>query len=179
MTGTEKFSGLSQAVGANLAARRQELGKSLRATAAEAEVSPSHLSDIEKGRSQVSIPVLLRLVQALDLTISDLLPRIGGNQAALGSIAYLDAPVSPISHPELELAIEHRRIAADETAEIANPTLGDLLIHVLDGDVSVTADGVTHLLSSGDTMDSERLPNARLTAHSPASILIVNGAEQS
>ena len=87
MTGTQQFSGLSQAVGANLAARRQELGKSLRATAVDAEVSPSHLSDIEKGQSQVSIPVLLRLVRALDLTISDLLPRIGGNQATVGSIA--------------------------------------------------------------------------------------------
>lgn len=176
MSESERFSGLSQAIGSNLAERRMELGKSLRATAADAEMSSSHLSDIEKGRSQVSLPVLLRLVRALDLTVGELLPRIGGNQSTLGSINYLDAPVSPLSHPDLELSIEHRNLAADETATIENPSLTDLFIHVLDGEVSIEAAQQEHVLGTGDSLDSQRLPEVELTAIRDTRILLTIGA---
>ncbi len=179
MSENQRFSGLSEAIGANLAERRMELGKSLRATAADADVSPSHLSDIEKGRSQVSLPVLLRLVQALDLTVGELLPRIGGNQSTLGSINYLDDPISPLSHPDLELSIEHRNLAADETVSIENPLLTDLFLHVLDGEVAVTAAHDQHVLGTGDSLDSERLPSVELTATQPTKILLTIGSHSS
>lgn len=176
MSENERFSGLSEAIGANLAARRLELGKSLRSTAVDAAVSPSHLSDIEKGRSQVSLPVLLRLVRALDLTVSELLPRIGGNQTAQGSINYLDDPVSQISHRELDLTIEHRNLDVDETVEVLNPAHADLFIHVLEGEISVAAAGDQHRLGAGDSLDSERLSSAALTGIKRAKVLVTMGA---
>ena len=176
MNESERFSGLSEAIGANLEARRLELGKSLRGTAVDAAVSPSHLSDIERGRSQVSLPVLLRLVRALDLTVKELLPRIGGNQAAQGSINYLDEPISSISHRELDLTIEHRNLNAEETMKVENPARLDLFIHVLEGEVTVTADGDDHRLGCGDSLDSERLPSTALTGITPAKILVIVGA---
>lgn len=179
MTENKRFSGLSEAVGANLSARRIELGKSLRGTAAEAEVSPSHLSDIEKGHSQVSLPVLLRLVRALDLTVSELLPRIGGNQAAVGSINYIDQPREVISHPELELCVEHRNVGVEETVEIANPSLADLHVHVLEGEVATAAAGERHILAAGDSLDSERLPSVELTGVRAAKVLVTIGAHPS
>ena len=175
MSEDERFSGLSETVGANLAARRGELGKSLRATAAEAEVSPSHLSDIEKGHSQVSLPVLLRLVRALDLTVGELLPRIGGNQVTTGSINYLEAPESPISHPQLDLAIVHRKVEADETIDIDNPALGDLFLHVLDGEIAVRAAGEMHVLGTGDSLDTERLAALEVTASRSSQLLLTIG----
>ena len=81
-----KFSGIGEEVGARLAERRSELGHSLRKVAEAAEVSASHLSEIENGRTQVSIPVLLRLVRALDMTVTELLPRIGGHHVASGTV---------------------------------------------------------------------------------------------
>jgi len=177
MSEDRRFSGLSEAIGSNLAARRVELGKSLRATAVEADVSPSHLSDIEKGRSQVSLPVLLRLVQALDLTVGELLPRIGGNQSTEGSINYLEEPVTSLCHPDLELTIEHRNLADAEELAIRNERLDDLFLHVLDGEVAVTAAGEHHVLATGDSLDSERLPELNLVAIEPSKLLITTGAK--
>lgn len=172
----DNFSGLSEEVGASLAARRGELGASLRSIAAAAEVSPSHLSEIENGRSQVSLPVLLRLVRALDLTITDLLPRIGGRRVRTGSLHDLDSASARLSHDELELTIEHHRLTAGESIKIDNPKLDDLLIHVLAGEITVVAADACHALGVGDTLDSERLPQAELTAVSDASVLTAAGS---
>ena len=172
----QRFSGLSEAIGSNLAARRVELGKSLRSTAVDANVSPSHLSDIENGRSQVSLPVLLRLVRALDLTVGELLPRIGGNQSTEGSINYLDESITSLCHPDLELTIEHRNFDPEQSVTIENNHLDDLFVHVLDGEVAVTAAGERHVLTTGDSLDSERLPLLEIHAVQQTKLLLTTGA---
>lgn len=176
--GMDNYSGLSEEVGAKLSERRQELGATLRDIAATAEVSASHLSEIENGRSQVSLPVLLRLVRALDLTISELLPRIGGRRARAGSIEGLDAGSHRMSHPELELTIDYHELDADSSVLVENPTLDDLLVHVLAGEVRVDTAGQSITLGAGDTLDSERLGSCKLIAVAPATAITVTRSEQ-
>jgi len=174
----ETFSGLSQEVGARLAERRAELSKTLRDTASGAEVSASHLSDIENGRSQVSLPVLLRLMKALDLTVAELLPRIGGSRAIGGSLLDLDGPTNALSHEELELSIGHHFLQPDERLQFDNPASEDLLIHVLSGQVTVAANHREIDLGPGDTLDSERLDGCEVTALAESTILTATRSAQ-
>ncbi len=50
-----------------LRAVRQARGRSLRSTAREAGIDPAHLSRIERGLAQPSLPSLRRLAQVLGL----------------------------------------------------------------------------------------------------------------
>ncbi|MEM8922195.1 MAG: helix-turn-helix transcriptional regulator [Actinomycetota bacterium] len=172
------FSGLSEEAGARLAERRQELGATLRDIAAQAEVSASHLSEIENGRSQVSLPVLLRLVRALDLTISELLPRIGGQRVRGGSLGDLGPGSHTLSHDELELVVEYRQLEPRSSVLVENPSLADLLVHVIDGQITIDAAGQSVDLGPGDTFDSERLPMAKLTAAKASTALTITRSEQ-
>lgn len=174
----DNFSGLSEEVGARLAERRHELGATLRDVAAQAEVSASHLSEIENGRSQVSLPVLLRLVRALDLTMSELLPRIGGQRVRGGSLQELTSDVHGLSHNELELVVDFHHLKPNSSVLVENPALADLLIHVLTGRVTIDAAGETIELGPCDSIDTERLPVTKLTANHPATVLTVTRSEQ-
>lgn len=169
-----EFGHISEEVGARLAERRAELKTTLRDVASRAEVSPGHLSDIEKGRTQVSLPVLLRLVRALDLSIGDLLPRIGGHHVRSGSLADLtDESVALLSHPELELGVTLVHLKTDETHVVANVGLDDMLVHVLEGSVEIRAGGVDTYLGTGDTLDSERVIECKITALDETQLLVV------
>ena len=60
------------ALGAQIRERREARGISLRGLARECELSPAHLSKLERGLSRPSLEVLTRLVQRLDLYDIDL-----------------------------------------------------------------------------------------------------------
>ncbi len=175
----DSFRRISHEVGVRLAERRNELGKVLSEVAVEAEVSTSHLSDIENGVCQVSLPVLLRIVRALDLTITELLPRIGGHHVRGGSIAGVQPGTSIVlSHPELELRIELVHLPGDGIHVIDNPALADVLVHSLEGDIRVVADGAEVRLEGGDTLDTERVARHVLGASLDSRVLIARGPER-
>lgn len=171
--GRDSFEAINQEVGARLAERRRELARSLRQVAGEAEVSTSHLSDIESGACRASLPVLLRIVRALDLTITELLPRIGGHRVFRTSI---DGPTQNgsklLSHHDLDLNISLVRIDAQEVHQIAHPTGADTLIYVLHGAVTCDADGTVVQLEEGDTLDTEQVARHQLTAAPEAQVLV-------
>jgi len=174
--GRSSFDGISQEVGARLAERRSELGRSLREVSTDAEVSTSHLSDIESGVCGVSLPVLLRIVRALDLTITELLPRIGGHHVRRGSITDVPKGVSEaLSHQSLDLDIAFMNLDKGEVHEIENPTRADVLIHVLSGSIVCDADGTEVPLNDGDTLDTEQVSHHRLSAGSRSRLLFAQG----
>lgn len=175
----DSFRRISHEVGVRLAERRNELDKVLSEVAAEAEVSTSHLSDIENGVCQVSLPVLLRIVRALDLTVTELLPRIGGHHVRGGTIADVPAgDAMVLSHPELELGIEFVQLPGGDIHEVGNPPLDDVLVHPLEGDVRVVADGAEVRLERGDTLDTERVGRHVITALSDSRLLIARGPKR-
>jgi transcriptional regulator with XRE-family HTH domain len=73
-------------IGDQLRVRRHELGLSLRELADRLGVSPSLISQIERGRANPSVSTLYSIVQALDVSLDELLfnerrpaePPIGG-----------------------------------------------------------------------------------------------------
>jgi transcriptional regulator with XRE-family HTH domain len=60
-------------IGEQLRARRHELGWSLRDLADRLGVSPSLISQIERGRANPSVSTLYSIVQALDISLDELL----------------------------------------------------------------------------------------------------------
>ncbi len=76
-------------VGAQLRARRQAAGITLRQFAREMGVSPSYISQIENGKSQPSVATLYAISSALDVSIDELFGKAG---AAGGEEAAAPAP---------------------------------------------------------------------------------------
>lgn len=71
MPGDRRSQG-SAGVGALIRARREARGVSLRAFARQCELSPAHVSKIERGLASPSLMTLTRIVQELDLQGADL-----------------------------------------------------------------------------------------------------------
>lgn len=77
---------LREAIGMSLRAYRADKGISLRELASRALVSPGYLSELERGRKEVSSELLASICTALDTTVADLLLEAVSN-LSLTSIA--------------------------------------------------------------------------------------------
>lgn len=175
-SGRDSFDAINQEVGARLAERRRELARSLRQVAADAEVSTSHLSDIESGVCRVSLPVLLRIVRALDLTITELLPQIGGHRVSRDSVSDMsDGEDKVLSHNDLDLSISLIHLNGHADHQFDNPERADVLIYVLGGSVVCDSDGTVVALEEGDALDTEQVACHRIEARTNARVLIARG----
>ncbi|WKK61714.1 helix-turn-helix domain-containing protein [Corynebacterium sp. P3-F1] len=70
---------LREALGMSLRAFRADKGVTLRELAAEASVSPGYISELERGRKEVSSELLAAVCVALDTTVSELLLEAAAN----------------------------------------------------------------------------------------------------
>jgi transcriptional regulator with XRE-family HTH domain len=66
-------------IGERIKQRRQRMGLSLRALAGRADVSAAFLSQVERGKSNISIETLRRISDALDASILALIPENAHN----------------------------------------------------------------------------------------------------
>lgn len=151
---TVEASSLVERVGRRLRGRRRELEKTLAEVAAAAGVSVSYLSAVEKGANQPSLPVLARIVHALDLTIADVLRAEGQNWLSTGQ---LDAEpgARTLSHAGLQLRIVAVTADPDEAGDCPVPCVGhDVFVYVLSGALAVDVDGETYELRTGDSLDA-------------------------
>lgn len=79
------------ALGAEVRAARERRNVSLRAMARKLEVSPSHLSLIERGRLRPSVEILWRIVSEFELSLDSLLSAAG--EAAPDAAPAATSPV--------------------------------------------------------------------------------------
>ena len=82
-------------VGAIIRFRREARGISLRAFARQSNVSPAHLSKIERGHASPGLEVLTRIVNELDLHDADLFGRPVQERARAHVVRAADAPFVP------------------------------------------------------------------------------------
>lgn len=171
---SEERSSLAVEVGARLRERREEVGIPLREAALAAEISPSHLSDIENGRSHASLPVLIRLCRILRLPMARLLPRLGGHRVFRSSVSR-NARTARLSHPDLELAITRINLAAAEEHRITVKADEDLFGFVLSGACDVKINGSSYSLRAHDAIDVEQATVVTFRASGPCSLLVGRG----
>lgn len=170
----EERSSLAVEVGARLRERREEVGIPLREAALAAEISPSHLSDMENGRSHASLPVLIRLCRILRLPMARLLPRLGGHRVFRSSVSR-SSKTARLSHPDLELAITHVNLAEAAEHRITVKADEDVFAFVLSGDCDVAIDGSTYSLRTHDAVDVEQASSVLFRANGRCSLLVCMG----
>ena len=80
-THSETAGEVRRALGASLRHRREAAGRTLSAIAAEAGCSPAHLSEVERGRKDVSTELLVAVAYALRVPVGHLYAEVAESLA--------------------------------------------------------------------------------------------------
>jgi transcriptional regulator with XRE-family HTH domain len=182
--------GVPSRLSTRLRLARQMRGMTLRATADAAGCSESLLSKIENGKASPSLPMLHRLVQALDTNIGWMFEEADGEEGVVfrkgtRPIIALDAlrrgegisleriiPYSP-GHM-LQCNIHHIAVGGESAGPIQH--MGEEVGYVLEGEIELIVDGHPYRLAPGDSFvfRSELPHHYRNVGTRAASIFWVN-----
>jgi len=157
--GAERDDSRAKTVGAIIRRRRESRGISLRAFARQCDLSPAHVSKIERGLASPSLETLTRIVKELDLHGANL---FGRPEQAGGSPQVVRAADAPVLAGENGGEV---RVAAQTPAatvllgsggadEFAPPTISprQVITIVLAGAVEVRVGDELVSLQAGDTL---------------------------
>ena len=187
---------LTRVVGVNVRARRQEVGFSIAELGRRAGVSGPFISQLEAGRSSLSIPTLYRVAQALGIAPNGLLPesatgdpssqtrtpelvtRAGHGPTMRATVS--DHPQEPRlltrRGPGVSLSAFHYVIQPTQDAQQWYEHLGEDIVYVIAGTIVIEfVDGREYELTAGDSLhhDGDVGHRWRLVSAEPAEALIV------
>ena len=165
-------------IGEALRVRRHELGWSLRDLADRLGCSPSLISQIERGRANPSVSTLYSIVQALDISLDELLfnerrpaePPIGGpiqrsnerHRIRLASGVLWDR-LTTVSEPGVEfLHVVYEVGGASSPEDAFQRHAGHEWGYVLSGTLTVTIAFRTYTLEPGDAVSLDSTTPHRL-----------------
>jgi transcriptional regulator with XRE-family HTH domain len=117
---SETATAVRGALGSVLRTRRLAAGRTLSEVAAEAGLSPAHLSEVERGRKEVSTERLLAVAHALNVAPAQLyadLARLLG--AGPENHAWPEDPPAKLRLATASLPLEALRSVADFSAYLA------------------------------------------------------------
>ncbi|MFF0739829.1 helix-turn-helix domain-containing protein [Streptomyces sp. NPDC004111] len=180
-------SGELPSVAPHLRELRRRSGFTLEAAAGRAGLSPAHLSRLETGQRQPSLPMLLALARIYGTTVSEVLgERTGDRDAVLraGDMSareadgwtYRQAGGSGRAMQALRVHVPH---AAQQDLVRVHP--GEEWLYVLEGRLRLVLGESVHLLDAGDSAHFDSLTPHRITAVNPggAELLFVHTLMQS
>ena len=117
---SETAQGIRRALGSILRARREAARRTLTEIAAEAGLSPAHLSEVERGRKEISVERLVAVCHALGVqpaqVFADLARRLG---AEADQQAWPEDPPVKLRLAMASLPLEALRSVADFSAYLA------------------------------------------------------------
>ncbi|WP_405977307.1 helix-turn-helix domain-containing protein [Streptomyces sp. NBC_00158] len=162
------------AVAPQLRELRRRAGLTLEAAAARARLSPAHLSRLETGRRQPSLPLLLGLARTYGTTVSELLGetpavadpivRAGGPGAReADGWTYWQAGGSGRGMQALRVHVPHGR----SQGELVRVHPGEEWLYVLSGRLRLHLGEAEHLLEPGDSAHFDSLTPHRIGAAGP------------
>jgi transcriptional regulator with XRE-family HTH domain len=180
----------SALVGIAVRARRTAAGLSVAELARRAGVSGPFVSQLEGGRSSVSIPVLYRLAAALGCAANDLLPPSGERRRLTRAgdgprlRAGTDGLTGPAQRPRLLtrtgegvlLEAHHYVMTPGDAEQEWFSQAGEVFVHVLAGAITVEfADGAGIDVGAGDSLHHDGGEPHRwvLRGDAPAEVLVV------
>lgn len=189
-----QFDSADEATSSRLSTRlrlaRQLRGMTLKAVAEAAGCSESLLSKIENGKASPSLPMLHRLVQALDTNIGWMFEEVDGDEGIVfrqgsrprialdplrrGEGISLERVIPYSSGHLLQCNIHHIEVGGESAGPIQHA--GEEVGYLLEGKVELIVDGQSFALSPGDSFvfRSERPHHYRNIGDRPASIFWVN-----
>lgn len=159
------------AVAPQLRELRRRAGLTLEAAAARARLSPAHLSRLETGRRQPSLPLLLTLARTYGTTVSELLGetpavadpivRAGGPAAReADGWTYWQAGGSGRGMQALRVHVPQGR----SQGELVRVHPGEEWLYVLGGRLRLHLGEAEHLLEPGDSAHFDSLTPHRIAA---------------
>lgn len=146
-------------VGAVIRRRREARGISLRAFARQCDLSPAHVSKIERGLASPSLETLTRIVNELDLHSADLFGRPGQPTGQAQVVRAADAEIVASDFGgEVRLAADTAGatvlLGSGGVDEFSPPRISprQVITVVLAGAVEVRVGDETVALQAGDTL---------------------------
>jgi transcriptional regulator with XRE-family HTH domain len=175
------------AVAPQLRALRRRAGLTLEAAARSAGLSPAHLSRLETGLRQPSLPMLLALARIYGTTVSELLGEAVADRDAVvrsadmepthaGGWTYVQAGAPGRAMQALRVQVPYRT-----QGDIVRVHPGEEWLYVLRGRLRLRLGDTTHLLGPGDSAHFDSLTPHRLAAedHDGVELLFVHTLLQS
>ncbi|MFE9169843.1 helix-turn-helix domain-containing protein [Streptomyces kebangsaanensis] len=161
------------AVAPQLRALRRRASLTLEAAARSAGLSPAHLSRLETGQRQPSLPMLLALARIYGTTVSELLGETVAGQDAIvrtgdmeptraGGWTYWQTGASGRGMQALKVHVPH-----GSQGDIVRVHPGEEWLYVLDGRLRLRLGDTTHLLAPGDSAHFDSLTPHRIAAEDP------------
>nr|BFD81523.1 XRE family transcriptional regulator [Streptomyces sp. Xyl84] len=160
-------------VAPQLRALRRRASLTLEAAAGAAGLSPAHLSRLETGQRQPSLPMLLALARVYGTTVSELLGESVADRDAIvrgadmeptraGGWTYYQAGSSGRGMQTLRV-----RVPYGSQGDIVRVHPGEEWLYVLKGRLRLRLGDTTHLLAPGDSAHFDSLTPHRIAAEDP------------
>ncbi|KUJ47541.1 XRE family transcriptional regulator [Streptomyces sp. NPDC093228] len=175
------------AVAPQLRALRRRASLTLEAAARAAGLSPAHLSRLETGQRQPSLPMLLALARIYGTTVSELLGETVADQEAVvrapdmeptraGGWTYWQAGAPGRGMQALRVHVPH-----GAQGDIVRVHPGEEWLYVLSGRLRLRLGDTTHVLATGDSAHFDSLTPHRIAAvdHGGTDLLFVHTLLQS
>ncbi|KUN38118.1 XRE family transcriptional regulator [Streptomyces longwoodensis] len=161
------------AVAPQLRALRRRAGLTLEAAARSAGLSPAHLSRLETGQRQPSLPMLLALARIYGTTVAELLGESVADRDAVvragdmeptraGGWTYWQAGAAGRGMQALRVHVPY-----GSQGDIVRVHPGEEWLHVLRGRLRLRLGDSAHLLGPGDGAHFDSLTPHRLAAEDP------------
>ncbi|MEH0417011.1 helix-turn-helix domain-containing protein [Streptomyces sp. B21-083] len=149
---------------------RRRASLTLEAAARTAGLSPAHLSRLETGQRQPSLPMLLGLARIYGTTVSELLGETVADRDAVvragdmeptaaGGWSYWQAGASGRGMQALRVHVPH-----GAQGDIVRVHPGEEWLYVLTGRLRLGLGDTTHVLAAGDSAHFDSLTPHRLAA---------------
>ncbi|MFE9998066.1 helix-turn-helix domain-containing protein [Streptomyces avermitilis] len=175
------------AVAPQLRALRRRASLTLEVAARAAGLSPAHLSRLETGQRQPSLPMLLALARIYGTTVSELLGETVGDRDAVvraadmepagaGGWTYWQAGAGGRAMQALRVHVPY-----GTQGDVVRVHPGEEWLYVLKGRLRLRLGDTTHLLGPGDSAHFDSLTPHRLAAadHDGAELLFLHTLLQS
>ncbi|MFJ3905273.1 helix-turn-helix domain-containing protein [Streptomyces sp. NPDC090025] len=143
-------------VAPQLRALRRRRGLTLEAAAQRAGLSPAHLSRLETGNRQPSLPMLLALARIYGTTVSELLGEVaperdpvirGARAEPVEADGWVYRPAGAAGRAMQALRVH---VPYATSADIVRVHPGEEWLHVLEGRVRLALGDAVHVLEPGD-----------------------------
>ncbi|WP_293699109.1 helix-turn-helix transcriptional regulator [uncultured Agrococcus sp.] len=159
-------------IGKAIRTRRKDARLTLTQVAQRAEISVSHLSNIENGLSIASLPLLAKVAAALNISLAELTRDENRLVARAATLPDAADGWRELSHAALETEIMAGSFDNGSTLAFPLPLAGrDCFVTLLRGSAIVTVDGVQHALDRGDAIDARSAVDVTLLITEDAQIV--------
>ncbi|MGP4088272.1 helix-turn-helix domain-containing protein [Streptomyces sp. KR55] len=170
--GAEPADGLP-VVAPQLRALRRRAGLTLEVAARTAGLSPAHLSRLETGQRQPSLPMLLSLARIYSTTVSELLGETVADRDAVVRAAAMEPTGAggwtywQAGAPGRGMQALRVQVPYGSQGDIVRVHPGEEWLYVLKGRLRLRLGDTAHLLAPGDSAHFDSLTPHRIAAQDP------------